>query len=641
MSTTVAVRHRLPTCVQGQLAMIFAEKPTLPPVTHLPPELLPAPGSNERSPDSEYESSPPAPLKDVTPKDATPETTADPVQTLEDVAARILAASWPKHKIAETISGLRTLSRGLDRPLAAIPADPAQLRQILAAASAASTGITPNRWARSRGLAIRALAATGIAVMPGRSITGLSVAWQDLYDRLPDKKCRYGLSRILNFCCREAVEPDAFDESVFDRFSAALRTASLHPRPETVIRTTARLWGVAAHRVPGWPRIASKAEKSGRLYALAPDAFPASFGDDLTAFLEHSGNQDPLADDFGPSVRPSTVAMRRKQILQIASALVLSGLPIGQITSLGALTNQVNAEAALRALLSRKRGATTPYLGQQAQLLRTIAKHWVKADVDELQVLARFSSRLAIKRRWMVPKNRARLRQFDSPENLRALLSLPARVFQEVGRGKSSDRKSALRVMLAFAVELLIVAPMRIDNLTGLDVERHIVVVQGARGETRHIVIPADDTKMATPFEMELPAESLRLLTQYLSAFRPLLCAVENQWLFPGPAGQRGSTVSFSTAISRFIRRETGFVMNVHLFRHLAGKVHLTAHPEDIETVRRVLGHSSSATIIRAYSELRTDQAFQRYDATVSRLRDEERRTPRPRISHRGRDKRA
>jgi integrase len=391
--------------------------------------------------------------------------------------------------------------------------------------------------------------------------------------------------------------------------------------------------------VTGWPRITPKVNKPSRIYALALDRFPDSFGGDMTAFLEHSGNQDPLADDYAPSVRPGTVAMRRKQILQIASALVMSGYPISQITSLASLTEPANAKAALRVLLNRKRGVTTPYLGQQAQLLRTIAKHWAKADADQLKALGGFRTGLTIKRRWMTPKNRARLRQFDLPENLHALLNLPAKVFEEVSRGKSSDRMSALRVMLASAVELLIVAPMRIDNLTSLDLERHIVVVNGVRGATRHIVIPAGDTKMDTPFEMEIPARTLKLLDEYIGTYRSRLCAVENQWLFPGAGGQRRSTVSFATAISKFILRETGLVMNAHLFRHIAAKLHLTAHPEDIETVRRLLGHSSSSSIIRGYSELRTGQAFQRYDHTISQLRGEDVPTLRPRISPQGRKK--
>ncbi len=72
---------------------------------------------------------------------------------------------------------------------------------------------------------------------------------------------------------------------------------------------------------------------------------------------------------------------------------------------------------------------------------------------------------------------------------------------------------------------------------------------------------------------------------------------------------------SFATRTYQFIRRETGIVMNVHLFRHMAVKLHLDAHPNDLETVRRLLGHSSLATTTRNYTELNTAAAFRRHDA--------------------------
>lgn len=58
--------------------------------------------------------------------------------------------------------------------------------------------------------------------------------------------------------------------------------------------------------------------------------------------------------------------------------------------------------------------------------------------------------------------------------------------------------------------------------------------------------------------------------------------------------------------------------MNVHLFRHFAVKLVLDADPGDIETARRLLGHTSSATTSKAYAEFKTIAAFRRYDAVIS-----------------------
>jgi integrase len=62
--------------------------------------------------------------------------------------------------------------------------------------------------------------------------------------------------------------------------------------------------------------------------------------------------------------------------------------------------------------------------------------------------------------------------------------------------------------------------------------------------------------------------------------------------------------------------------MNVHLFRHLSVKLHLEAHPEDLETARRLLGHRSLNTTLKAYANLSSRSAFRRYDETISSLRD-------------------
>ena len=68
--------------------------------------------------------------------------------------------------------------------------------------------------------------------------------------------------------------------------------------------------------------------------------------------------------------------------------------------------------------------------------------------------------------------------------------------------------------------------------------------------------------------------------------------------------------------------RETGIRMNLHLFRHTAVKLHLEAHPEDIETARRLLGHKSVTTTLRSYAETRTAAAFRRYDEVIRRVRE-------------------
>ena len=62
--------------------------------------------------------------------------------------------------------------------------------------------------------------------------------------------------------------------------------------------------------------------------------------------------------------------------------------------------------------------------------------------------------------------------------------------------------------------------------------------------------------------------------------------------------------------------------MNPQLFRHLMIKLYGILHPDDTETGRLTLGHTTSATIARNYAENRTDNAFKRWDDTLAQFRD-------------------
>ncbi len=562
---------------------------------------------------------------------APPPPSTTPILTLADVVTVLRADQLLSlARKRELISAVHSLARLLDLDPAAVPAEPRGLRNRLATLSPAAGGIGRGRWNNIRSLTLTALRQAGVRTMRGRASAPLNPAWEALRAQLPDAKARLGLSRFMSHCSAQGIRPEAVTAATFADFLAGMESESLVRRPQAVHRASIALWNCAAADIPGWPQIVVAATTSDRLYSLDWAAFPAGFRADMEAFLAHSGDRDPFADDYAPSVAPGTVKMRRKQIHQLASALVLSGVPAERIAGLADLVRPAHAKAALQFLLKRHRDGkrTSPYLHQQAQLLKTIARHWVKAPAADIAELAVFCRRLAPKRSGMTEKNRTRLRQFDTPANVPALLNLPRSTLREVRAAATQGVGEARLAMLAAAVELLIVAPMRIDNLVGLE-ERHFVRIRAGGQEAVHLVIPAAETKTKAPYEVHLPAETVAVLDAYRAEFRPLLCAEPSPWLFPNPAGQRRNTIAFAQAVQRFIGRRTGLTMNVHLFRHFAGKVYLEHSPDDVETVRRLLGHRSQATTLRAYTELKSTAAFRRFDAVIENWR-EQAATPTP-----------
>jgi integrase len=168
---------------------------------------------------------------------------------------------------------------------------------------------------------------------------------------------------------------------------------------------------------------------------------------------------------------------------------------------------------------------------------------------------------------------------------------------------------------------LVIVAPARIDDLVGVECDRHLVEVRRGKTAVTHLLIPAHETKTGVPFEVELPPETSFLLARYREVYLPRLADQSGPYLFPNDAGLRRHTTAMSVAIKSFISDEIGLTMNVHLCRHLAVKLLLDVYPDDIETARRLLGHRSSATTSKAYAEHKTITAFRRLDGIVARHR--------------------
>src|SRR5437868_2068020 len=65
---------------------------------------------------------------------------------------------------------------------------------------------------------------------------------------------------------------------------------------------------------------------------------------------------------------------------------------------------------------------------------------------------------------------------------------------------------------MAVAIELLLMAPVRMSNLTTLDIEKNLV--RPGQGKALHIVIGAEEVKNREPLEYPLPPESVDLLEQ-------------------------------------------------------------------------------------------------------------------------------
>jgi hypothetical protein len=108
-----------------------------------------------------------------------------------------------------------------------------------------------------------------------------------------------------------------------------------------------------------------------------------------------------------------------------------------------------------------------------ACVLCAAARHWVKVEAPHLDEIKKLCRRLNPGQPAMTDQNRARLRPFDGPANVAALVTLLARIIQSLPSQNLTYRQ-ALEIQTALAIELLLMVPMRIRNLVAINIENHI-----------------------------------------------------------------------------------------------------------------------------------------------------------------------
>lgn len=520
-------------------------------------------------------------------------------------------------------SAIRTLCAAFGEAPADVPASHAYFRRRLKDFHPKQAGLGEKRFRNIRsdiGFVLRRY--LGQSSLAGRR-AALSPAWVALRDRLRTDGFRYGLSRFMRFCSTHRVEPDGVDDAVGRHFLACLRDETFVQRPEALHRRTLTLWNKAADTIDGWPQVSLTLPSNRRGYCLPWDRLPDPLRQDAEAWLENLRNPDILGDDApARPARPATVTARKFQVRQIVSALVLGGQDLDALTSLEALVHPQRVRQVLRFFLARSGGEPTSQTAAIAGTLVAIARHWVRVDARHLGELRNIKRKVTPRQEGLTAKNRSRLRQFDSDHNKALLLGFPQAVLDEVERKSRPQRKDALLMQTALAVELLIMMPLRLKNLVGLSMERHLIRRREPTRERVLIVIPPHEVKNREELAFDLPPESITLLDLYLERYRPLLTKGPSGWLFPGAGPDRHKSPDrFTRQIRKTVFKWTGLIVNTHLFRHIDAKLYLDEKPGGYEVVRRVLAHRRMETTTRHYTGLEAAAAARHFDQVILRLR--------------------
>jgi integrase len=471
--------------------------------------------------------------------------------------------------------------------------------------------------------------------MPGRRLHPLAPAWAALAVALPGRYQQAMLSRLMRWASAEGIDPGQLDQAAVDRFGTALMCDSFLENPRSCWQRTVNAWNAAVAEVPGWPQQPLVPPPSHERYVLALEAFPASFQADAQDWLDRLAGKAGL--DAGPvkPVRPATLDKWRFALRQLGSGLVGSGRDIASITGLEDLVTVEAAAAILGFYLKRAGGRPCAQTAALAAQLKAIARHRVGVPAPVLDRLRRMAARVTPPVEGMTAKNRAALRQFQNIKAQRNLVQLPATVFAALPASEPPGKRLAIRLQLALAVEILLVAPMRLRNLCRLELGRHLQELRQGRRSRWLITIPGDEVKNGEAIELPLPERSARLLELYRARVLPVLCQTGGLVLFPGQDGAK-TEVTLGRQISELLRRELGVQLSPHQFRHLVGYIYLLRHPDGHEVVRRMLGHRDIRTTIKFYAGMEMAEAARHYEAVLEEL-IEPKPSPRDGQTRRGR----
>jgi integrase len=429
---------------------------------------------------------------------------------------------------------------------------------------------------------------------------------------------RRGLSRYAKYCSARGVTPVGADQAVYESFFLDVQAHCLVRCPRETQQTAGRTWNKASGVVPGWPdRILTIPD--GRMNPSLPwTAFPDSFLADVEAYRAPPASSTFKGRSKRPVFRKATIAHKKAQIRQLASALAQTGHDRQSIRRLADIVEPVAAETALQVIYQRGGEKVTCRLHGLAYLLVAIARHWVKADAATIEELQKIRADLAPEAVEMTRKNKLRLMQFNDPRLLAALLDLPGKLFDAACRTTAPTKATARLAQLAVAIAILSAAPIRIKNLAQLEVGRTLIL--GASG-IAHILIDRTEVKNNVDLEIPLPKETGHMIEIYLKRFHPLLAPPACMMLWPSADGGHKRETVLSTQIFNCLRSQCGIDINVHLFRHLAAKLYLDAHPGDYGVVRLLLGHKSLETTMKAYCGAEQSAAFKLLDEVVSGYR--------------------
>jgi hypothetical protein len=161
-----------------------------------------------------------------------------------DAAAGIEAGTnLPPQTRTQWLCSLRQIARMIGRPMDSLPA------RWTAALHHTGVGANPKTLANHKSNARAALRWFDV---PRRGMP-LTPEWQQLRDRLPDRRARSVLSSLMRYCSARRIVPEAMNEAVIDVYMTYRGETTALACDAGARRSIARAWNRCGDAIEGWP----------------------------------------------------------------------------------------------------------------------------------------------------------------------------------------------------------------------------------------------------------------------------------------------------------------------------------------------------------------------------------------------------
>jgi integrase len=540
--------------------------------------------------------------------------------SLAEALRAIQSADLPARTRSHWCCALRQIARAMDRPPELIAARWTAIGSVVARLHHARVGFTQKTLANHKSNARAALLWFAKEKNVPRVGVPLLPAWASLRAQMVDEHRRERLSGLMRYCSAQGIMPETVDESVLDGYMRYRAETTRLATNGAARRAIARAWNAGVQHIKDWPsqRLVEPAIKP--LTAPPWDSFAEALRSDIERYL--AGLTKIRRGARGKRIRPckpSTIRTRRAELQAFARMAVRQGIPLEDLSSLGALLDPDLVEKVIDAYWKQDGEEPRIYTIDLAWKLLSVARETKCRSEADLERLDDIRAALEEHRcSGLTEKNLKVIRQVLTDGVWDEVVKLPGAMMAKARQLRDhAPVKAAVVAQIATGIAILLFKPVRLGNLIQIRLDENLIR-PGGLSSPYWLVFPKYDVKNRVKLEFPLEPALTAFIEEYIHDFRPTLLRRSNDlWLFPGETGGVKDGRTFSLQVTKRIESATGLRITVHQFRHAAAAILLKERPGEYELVRQLLGHRAIRTTQNFYIGLESIQASEIFSKIV------------------------